>query len=127
MICGRNNRAPELLFGTRCYDANATDLWSLGATLAEFMTPLRLSDPDGEEDELDLEGERENARPFITPDVSHMMIPNLRSSRDPLFDASRGEIGLAWSIFKIRGMPTDENCPVRARFPHFWLLKLECP
>jgi len=126
-------RAPELLFGTRCYDANATDLWSLGATLAEFLTPLRLriSDPDDDDDDDDddndeeddeseypLEEEQSNARPFITPDLSRITNPKLRWSRETLFDASRGEIGLAWSIFKIRGTPTAENWPTFANLPH---------
>lgn len=32
--------------------------------------------------------------------------------RKNLFDASRGEIGLAWSIFKVRGTPDEGNWPV---------------
>ncbi|KAF8274302.1 kinase-like domain-containing protein [Lactarius quietus] len=40
-------RAPELLFGARKYDAMACDLWSLGATFAEFFTTLhRRAIPD---------------------------------------------------------------------------------
>jgi hypothetical protein len=35
--------------------------------------------------------------------------------RYSLFDGSRGDIGLAWSIFRARGSPTPENWPVRFR------------
>ncbi|OSX67155.1 hypothetical protein POSPLADRAFT_1093759, partial [Postia placenta MAD-698-R-SB12] len=38
----RPYRAPELLFGATNYDAYATDMWSLGATFAEFFMPLKL-------------------------------------------------------------------------------------
>ena len=50
----RPYRAPELLFGTTDYDACAIDLWSMGAVLAEFFTPLRLR--KSYEDEDDGEG-----------------------------------------------------------------------
>jgi hypothetical protein len=33
--------------------------------------------------------------------------------RYSLFDGSRGDIGLAWSIFRTCGSPTPENWPVR--------------
>ena len=44
--------------------------------------------------------------------------------RDPLFDSTRGELGLAWSLFKIRGTPTPETWPVcRFQFRAFILTK----
>ena len=114
----RPYRAPELLFGTRSYHAKATDLWSLGATLAEFFTPLRLSiigdDYDDPSDNLDDDGEDDQEmKPFIIPKTLRFGNPNLRWFRQALFNAERGEIGLAWSIFKIRGTPTTEIWPVR--------------
>ena len=33
-------------------------------------------------------------------------------ARDALFNAERGSIGLAWSIFKLRGTPNEVNWPV---------------
>jgi cyclin-dependent kinase 8/11 len=36
----RSYKAPEVLFGSRDYDAFALDLWALGATLAELFCPL---------------------------------------------------------------------------------------
>ncbi|PCH34297.1 kinase-like protein [Wolfiporia cocos MD-104 SS10] len=116
-------RAPELLFGPRDYDAYATDLWALGATCAEFCTPLQLTskkdvergwdegeDEDGEEDG-DIPGEQKLQRPFIVPPTVSLDDPGTKWHRLPLFDASREEIGLAWSIFKIRGTPTAETWP----------------
>jgi serine/threonine protein kinase len=111
--CCSPYRAPELLFGTKSYDAKAVDLWSLGATLAEFMTPLTLFDPEEEDEEAVLDPAGSNKKPpFIVPDASQMTNPSLRWSRYTLFDSSRGEIGLAWCLFKIRGTPTANNWPV---------------
>ena len=117
-------RAPELLFGARDYDPLAVDLWCLGATLAEFFTSLKLVDRFGDSDssessdnELDSESP---LQPFIVPSnlKSNIRLPTDKWCRDSLFDASRGSIGLAWSIFKIRGTPNTTNWPVRTNlFP----------
>ncbi|KAE9407956.1 kinase-like protein [Gymnopus androsaceus JB14] len=80
-------RAPELLFGTRSYNAYAIDLWSLGTLFAEFFTELA---------------------PVSSSDYEYAP-PNTRYCRTSLFDASRGEIGLVWSIFKILGTPREPN------------------
>ncbi|KAF5385076.1 hypothetical protein D9615_000993 [Tricholomella constricta] len=115
-------RAPELLFGTRDYDAFALDLWSAGATFAEFFTPLRLiSDEEdleydhGPDEEEEMEEEDEGFRapqPFIMPKNLLPGTPETRWQRDTLFNGTRGELGLAWSIFKIRGTPTPEIWPL---------------
>lgn len=44
-------------------------------------------------------------------------------SRVSLFDSSRGEIGLAWSIFRVRGTPDQTNWPVS--FSLFKILRLK--
>jgi len=103
-------RAPELLFGTRTYDPLAIDLWSLGATFAQFFTALRLSDDDDTEIDTDLEPDDAPPTPFIVP--KHLRIHlGAQWTRESLFNGEMGEIGLAWSIFKIFGTPTTESWP----------------
>ncbi|KAJ3746758.1 kinase-like domain-containing protein [Lentinula detonsa] len=98
-------RAPELLFGTRSYDACAIDLWSLGAMFAEFFTSLVPVASSPTTDDF-------ISPSFLTPlsssnSNSSALNPLTRYTRSSLFDASRGEIGLAWSIFKILGTPRE--------------------
>ena len=110
----RPYRAPELLFGARSYDARASDLWSLGATFAEFFTTLRLhdtSDSDYEPDGADADAECDPTRPFAVVE-GRSDSARMEWERCALFDASRGDIGLAWSIFKTRGSPSAHNWPV---------------
>ena len=106
----RPYRAPELLFGPRSYDAIASDLWSMGTTFAEFFTTLhyrRVDESDyGEED-----AEDDPTRPYVF-DKPGSTWSQLEWERYSLFDSSRGDIGLAWSIFKTRGSPTTELWPV---------------
>ncbi|KAK0209199.1 kinase-like domain-containing protein [Desarmillaria ectypa] len=92
-------RAPELLFGARTYDPYAVDMWSFGCTFAEFFTPLL---PE-ENDEYDYPPELCDANPTLV--------------RKTLFDGTRGEIGLAWSIFKIIGTPTEDSWPTFRELP----------
>ncbi|KAF7331340.1 Lanosterol 14-alpha-demethylase [Mycena kentingensis (nom. inval.)] len=101
-------RAPELLFGTRAYNAPAIDLWSFGAVLAEMFTALRAEyDDDDDDPEADalIAGAQPNSAPFITRPPGHGVPAEWY--HDTLFNGRRGELGLAWSIFKIRGTPTD--------------------
>ncbi|VDB91512.1 unnamed protein product [Peniophora sp. CBMAI 1063] len=110
-------RAPELLFGPRQYDAIATDLWSVGAVIAEFFTTLhRRSESEDDFDDVDedeLEDDPTKAyildppRPYSQPEWE----------RYTLFNGSRGDIGLAWSIFKTRGTPTKETWPTFTELP----------
>ncbi|KAF9535623.1 kinase-like domain-containing protein, partial [Crepidotus variabilis] len=105
-------RAPELLFGYRNYDPTAIDLWSIGATFAQFFTPLRLSSDDPEDDDDDdLVGGQSAAKPFMVPRYLRIGYPGSQWRRDTLFNGERGEIGLAWSIFKIFGTPTADSWP----------------
>ena len=114
-------RAPELLFGPQSYDARATDLWSLGSFIAQFYTPVILTkrslygnDSDEEEDDGDLDNIEPINGFIISPstDTRSILSDNAMWDRRTLFDATRGSIGLAWSIFKIFGTPSNENWPV---------------
>lgn len=105
-------RAPELLFGASSYDPYATDLWSLGTTCAEFFTPLRMQNQYDDDEVLDSDSDEEGAKaPFIIPKSLAVDDPDAEWRRDSLFDASRGSIGLAWSIFKTKGTPTESSWP----------------
>ena len=112
-------RVPELLFGPRKYDAFAIDTWSLGAAFAEFFTSVRLYSPfDDEEFDFDEDPGSGNespaklAEPFIMPKRLRIGDLSNRWARDSLFDSTRGDISLAWSIFKTRGSPNQNNWPV---------------
>lgn len=92
--------------------------------MADFFTPLRL------EDDYNLSFGAPPAQPSATErelgpyTIRDGVIPGTLGttwSRDTLFDGSRGEIGLAWSIFKIFGTPTDESWPVSD--PSFFINK----
>jgi len=114
-----------LLFGTRSYNAFAIDIWSLGCIFAEFFTALRLrrnedDNHDHEEDSSSISESDNGLNPFIIPKTVQIGDPETQWFRDTLFNAERGEIGLAWSIFKVRGTPTDDTWPVRAHpnIPH---------
>lgn len=91
-------------------------MWSLGVTFADFFRPLKQQLDDVEEWDDDLEEEAHEdeqhiGQPFILlRDPSPSRITSWR--RLPLFDADRGDIGLAWSIFKVRGTPNETNWPV---------------
>ncbi|KAF7290133.1 Lanosterol 14-alpha-demethylase [Mycena kentingensis (nom. inval.)] len=101
-------RAPELLFGTRAYNAPSIDLWSLGAVLAEMFTSLRA---EYDNDEPEAYALIAGAQPDSPPFISRSPAEPVEWYHDTLFNGRRGEIGLAWSIFKIRGTPTDASWP----------------
>ena len=114
-------RSPELLFGPRTYDARAIDLWSLGATLASLFTSIQVTyaHPD-EDDDYDYdsfeEGPGMKPQPLdgflICADTKSLSLRTSRWSRTSLFKGNRGDLGLAWSIFQIRGTPNDDRWPV---------------
>lgn len=99
-----------MLFGTRSYDPFVIDRWSFGATLASFFTPLRLTSPDDDLDDC-IPQNKTPREPFIIPTHLKNASANTQWTRDTLYDASRSEIGLAWSIFKIHGTPNEETWP----------------
>jgi len=90
--------------------------------LAEFFTPLRLCCDDMEDDQDDdLQDENDETalRAFLVPKYLKLGHPNSYWKRESLFEGNRGEIGVAWSIFKIFGTPTKDNWPVSDVTPAF--------
>lgn len=91
-------------------------MWSVGVTFTDFFRPLKqqLDDVDGWDDNCDEveEDEEEHAVPpfILLQSPSPSRITSWR--RLPLFSANRGDIGLAWSIFKVKGTPNEANWPV---------------
>ena len=65
------------------------------------------------EDDRDDDLKNENTlRAFLVPKSLRIGHPNSYWKRESLFDGNRGEIGVAWSIFKIFGTPTKNSWPV---------------
>jgi serine/threonine protein kinase len=109
----RPYRAPELLFGVRRYDATACDLWALGTTFAGFFTTLhRRAMASDFDDDSDADERGDPTKTYLFDELPEVWARS-EWERYSLFDGSRGDIGLAWSIFRARGSPTPENWPVR--------------
>lgn len=71
-----------------------------------FYTELRLVPASIGDDESEGDYEEENPDDMAAEDRS------TRWSRKSLYKASRGEIGLIWSIFRLLGTPTETTWPV---------------
>ena len=102
----RPYRAPETIFSPPRYDPFAVDLWSLGAVIAEFFTAFSfVADDEDDIVESPVSVDGEDDGPIPSYRNIELYDSKVRGNwyRDSLFDASRGAIGLAWSIFKIRG------------------------
>jgi hypothetical protein len=86
---------------------------------------------DGDEGE-DLEGEEEDQGMQEDPEGAappHRLAHPRRWKRRKLFDTKYGDLGLAASIFKVRGTPTPATWPVRLRLLFPWTARLSvvCP
>jgi serine/threonine protein kinase len=136
-------RAPELLFSPLTYDPFAIDLWSLGVLIASLFAPLIYRLPDQSLSSLSSSpssstspslGESSSCIPsprfILLPegrgwhDLSLYEKTNGSWERKTLFSSEFGDIGLAGSIFSVRGSPTLESWPVR--FSHSSSTEL-CP
>ncbi|OAV91012.1 hypothetical protein PTTG_04799 [Puccinia triticina 1-1 BBBD Race 1] len=127
-------RAPELLFGSRSYSPLALDIWAFGALIAEFYRPMERSEdefvpldsapstPDntglGTGTAMDWysSGDLSDPSGAALPQQANLICPVVRKT---LFDGSIGDIGLAGSIFKIRGTPDSTTWPEAKRLPDF--------
>lgn len=117
-------RAPELLFSpTHGYDAFAVDVWAVAVTLAHFFTTLTPlpSIPVEKDDRTDWQIAFDTSQPLPDPASEgssplyweedplpdSIDVPQSESGfiRSPLFQADKGDIGLAASIFAILGLP----------------------
>ena len=104
----------------------------MGATLTDLFTLLRLtqqsSGDDSVSDESDLwsdgKGKTDEGWGYVLPaDAESITFRSAAWERKSLFDARRGSIGLAWSIFKIRGTPNAQNWPVSSsRYPLYFAI-----
>ncbi|PPR02363.1 hypothetical protein CVT24_011707 [Panaeolus cyanescens] len=56
-------------------------------------------------------------KPFVVPKYLRIGYPGAQWIRKTLFNGDRGEIGLAWSIFKIFGTPDSESWPEFEELP----------
>ncbi|KAG8797778.1 hypothetical protein FRC16_008535 [Serendipita sp. 398] len=111
-------RAPELMYSPKQYDAPATDLWAMGVTVALFFGPLKLElgsddeeSTDSGSDNDDEKGPNSSNPPYILPARLSRVPFDSSWRRQSIFDASRGEIGLLWSIFQVLGTPTKDSWP----------------
>ena len=92
----------------------------MGTVLAEFFTSLRLrkcyfDEEDWYEDEDDSDSDSDSSPaklPFVISKGLSPNTPGVEWVRDSLYDSTRGQIGLAWSIFKVHGTPNVETWTV---------------
>jgi cyclin-dependent kinase 8/11 len=92
--------------------------------MAIFYAPIRLGLGEDESSDSDSSSasSKDQHPPVSVRDTPGYTIPvgissiplNAMWKRDALFDATRGEIALLWSIFRMMGTPTQDSWPVRA-------------
>lgn len=73
----------------------ACDLWSLGATFAEFFTTLHRRADGDDDDDVDTEEMGDPTKAYLSDELP-LAWPSSQWERYSLFDGSRGDIGLAW-------------------------------
>ncbi|WFD49067.1 hypothetical protein GLX27_003745 [Malassezia furfur] len=117
-------RAPELLFApTRGYDAYQADMWSLGVLFASFFTALEQTaasdgdDEDWDEEPAALASWERTLWPAAGGRARPRRARRVETHRATLFDASRGDIGLAGDVFDVLGLPSSVDAwPEAAHF-----------
>jgi serine/threonine protein kinase len=120
-------RAPECLFSPlKGYSADKVDIWQAGSTLVQFFMPLRRVQVTKQKAER-ANDDRQEWEKALWADDGGLSWSQLEVSkaahveeeeeekessdsgwkRETLFEASRGDIGLANSIFELRGLPSS--------------------
>lgn len=103
----RHYRTPELLFSPLIYVPSAIDIWSLGVVITDCLNPSPHASLEyGSED-----SDRSSDYDPLDDDTD---IDTANGSTAPkrLFDDTFGDLGLAASIFRVLGTPSEKNWPV---------------
>ena len=100
----RSYRAPELLFGSRAYNALSLDRWALGVVFASFFTSISSSRPPS---------------PFSDDSAEASLPPIGPLHRLDLFEGGFSDFTLIGSIFKVLGTPDTNVWPV-SRYCCLW-------
>ncbi|KAK4046747.1 hypothetical protein OIV83_005852 [Microbotryomycetes sp. JL201] len=98
-------RAPELIFASKQYDAQAIDVWALGATLSELYLPI-VPCPQ--------KSDRASSSSSTSEDDSEQ-----KPRRARLFEPNSTDFALAASIFRVLGTPDEESWPESKDLPSF--------
>lgn len=106
----RRYRAPELLFSATMYDPFALDIWALGVIITDCLAPAFSTESESADmsDGSDCDSDSDPLE-----DKTHSFDgANVPTTRKGLFDDTFGDLGLAGSIFRVLGSPSEENWPV---------------
>lgn len=120
-------RAPECLFSPlNGYSADKVDVWQAGVTLIQFLLPLRRVQVTKQKEKV-VNDDRQEWEKALWADDDGLSWSQLEASkaaeveeeeaessdsgwkRETLFDANRGDLGLANSIFELRGLPSSTS------------------
>ena len=88
--------------------------------MAHFYAPIQFEVDDEDVSSSDSSSPSQEQHSSATSSTPGYVIPSglqgipaqANWRRDPIFDATRGEIALLWSIFQVMGTPTKESWPV---------------
>ncbi|KAM0791890.1 hypothetical protein ACM66B_004145 [Microbotryomycetes sp. NB124-2] len=117
-------RAPELVFASRNYEAQAVDIWALGTTLAEFLLPVVT--PSLRSSALsDLPSPHQDGYFSTSSSDDEYDEAESRPRRQRLFEPNATDFALAASIFKVLGTPNDQTWPESRELPTFKYFKFD--
>lgn len=126
-------RAPELLFAPReGYNAYQADMWSYGAVFANMLTGWERARAEAEDEEWGEANQVTAWEQALWPRAPPVRAVRETVQRKTLFDASRGDIGLAGDLFQVLGLPeSTDTWPEAALFQpaldHFPFVRPDAP